>query len=146
MRIVVDLTHCPAYAQCFPPAELDSALLRFRAERRRATEFSIQPERFHSVFCADVPDDEAAVLAASQRPATETAFDEPLAIEPGWKTLPRWFVVAGADRAINPDAERAPAERIGATVTEISGGSHAVALFYADEVTQVIVGALREIG
>ncbi|MFD0067764.1 alpha/beta fold hydrolase [Streptomyces sp. NPDC056690] len=119
---------------------------RFRAERRRATEFSIQPECFHSVFCADVPDDEAAVLAASQRPATRKAFGEPLAIEPGWKTLPSWFVVASADHAINPDAERAPAERIGATVTEISGGSHAAALSYADEVTQVIVGALGEIG
>ncbi|MEU8982767.1 alpha/beta hydrolase [Streptomyces sp. NPDC048309] len=132
----------------FPPAELDTALLprTFPRGEETGTEFYIQPEQFHSVFCADLPDDEAAVLAVSQRPAADVAFGEPLAVEPGWKKLPSWFVVAGADHAINPDAERAAAKRIGATVTEIDGGSHAIALSHPDEVAQVILGALGEIG
>ncbi|WP_323139377.1 alpha/beta fold hydrolase [Streptomyces sp. NBC_01549] len=117
-----------------------------RAARRPARSSNIQPEHFHSVFCADLPDDEAAVLAVSQRPAADVAFGEPLAVEPGWKRLPSWFVVAGADHAINPDAERAAAKRMGSTVTEIAGGSHAIALSHADEVAQIIVRALGEIG
>ncbi|MFJ3307418.1 alpha/beta fold hydrolase [Streptomyces sp. NPDC086549] len=132
----------------FPPAELDAALLprTFPRDDETGTEFYIQPEHFHSVFCADLPADEAAVLAVSQRPAADAAFGEPLAVEPGWKKVPSWFIVAGADHAINPDAERAAAKRIGATVTEIDGGSHAIALSHADEVAQVVLGALREIG
>jgi hypothetical protein len=35
---------------------------------------------------------------------------------------------------------------MGSTVTEIAGGSHAIALSHADEVAQIIVGALSEIG
>jgi pimeloyl-ACP methyl ester carboxylesterase len=134
--------------EAFPPAELDSSLLprTFPRGAETGTEFYIQPEHFHSVFCADLPDDEAAVLAVSQRPAADVAFGEPLAVEPGWKRLPSWFVVAGADHAINPDAERAAAKRMGSTVTEIAGGSHAIALSHADEVAQIIVGALSEIG
>ncbi|MEZ0069490.1 pimeloyl-ACP methyl ester carboxylesterase [Streptacidiphilus sp. MAP12-20] len=53
--------------------------------------------------------------------------------------------VAGADHAINPDAERAAAQRIGATVTVVEGGSHAIALSRPDEVTQVILTALQAV-
>ncbi|MFF1570853.1 hypothetical protein ACFVY1_47340 [Streptomyces sp. NPDC058293] len=55
------------------------------------------------------------------------------AIEPGRTKLPSWCVVAGADHAINPDAERAAAKQIGETATEISSGSHAITLSHADE-------------
>lgn len=129
----------------FAPAELDSSLLpkTFPMGDATGTEFSIQPDHFHSVFCADLPADQAATMGASQRPATDTAFGEPLAVEPGWRHLPSWFVIAGADHAINPEAERAAAQRIGATATVIEGGSHAIALSRADEVTQVILTALQ---
>ena len=131
----------------FAPAELDSSLLpkTFPLGDGTGTEFYIQPEHFHSVFCADLPAEQAAIMNATQRPATDTAFGEPLAVEPGWKNVPSWFVVAGADHAINPDAERAAAQRIGATVTVVEGGSHAIALSRSDEVTQVILTALQAV-
>jgi pimeloyl-ACP methyl ester carboxylesterase len=39
-----------------------------------------------------------------------------------WKSLPSWFVVAAADEAIPPDAERRFAERMGATTVEVTAG------------------------
>jgi hypothetical protein len=42
-----------------------------------SVEVSIDPARFHDVFCADVPDADAAFMAISQRPVSATAFDDP---------------------------------------------------------------------
>ena len=39
-----------------------------------AVEFAIDPEKFHDTFAADLSDDEAAVMAATQRPVAELAF------------------------------------------------------------------------
>jgi hypothetical protein len=84
------------------------------------------------VFAADLPTNEAKVLTYSQRPASGTGFAEPLAVTPGWKKTPSWFIVATADRAINPDSERAAVQRMDATTSEIDGGSHAIVLSQPD--------------
>ena len=44
-----------------------------------SVELSVDPERFHDIFCADVPDDVAAFMAHAQRPLGATAFEEPAA-------------------------------------------------------------------
>jgi pimeloyl-ACP methyl ester carboxylesterase len=103
-------------------------------------------DEFHSVFCADLPAAEAEVYGASQRPVAVGALDEPLAVQPGWSTIPSWFVIAGADRAINPDSQRAAAERMGAAAAEIDGGSHSIALSQPDCVAEVLLDAVRAIG
>ena len=90
------------------------------------TELSIDPEQFPSAFCADLPAEKAAVMAVAQRPAALDAFATSVTGTPAWKKLPSWFVVASADHAIHPDAERFMAERAGSTTIELDG-SHAVA-------------------
>ncbi|MDH2426349.1 alpha/beta hydrolase [Sphaerisporangium sp. TRM90804] len=45
--------------------------------------------------------------------------------EPAWRHRPSWYLVATEDRMIPPPAQRAMAERAGATVVEVIGG-HAV--------------------
>jgi pimeloyl-ACP methyl ester carboxylesterase len=132
----------------FPPSELVTALQpRFYSDGAlTGTELYIQPERFPSVFAADLPAEQAAVLAASQRPAADSAFRQTLAVDPGWKAIPSWFLVAGADRAINPAAQRAAAERMGSTTVEIPGGSHAIPLSQAPRVATVILEAIRTVG
>src|SRR5947207_3275366 len=42
-----------------------------------SVEVSVDPQRFHDVFCADVPDAEAAFMAHAQRPLLVSAFDDP---------------------------------------------------------------------
>src|SRR3954468_20050269 len=39
-------------------------------------ELSVDPERFHDIFCADVPDDDARFMAHAQRPLLASAFEE----------------------------------------------------------------------
>ena len=61
-------------------------------------EFAIRQELFVHQFAADVPPDEAATMAATQRPVTEEALSEPLpAANPGWKSIPSWHVFGDAD-------------------------------------------------
>jgi hypothetical protein len=56
-------------------------------------ELAIGPDVFHQQFAADVPAAQAAVMAATQRPATETALTDGLPTQtPAWRTIPSWFV------------------------------------------------------
>src|SRR5215216_7905089 len=50
-----------------------------------AVELAIDPEKFHDAFAADLPAEQAAVMAATQRPAAESAFSEPSG-PPAWKS------------------------------------------------------------
>jgi pimeloyl-ACP methyl ester carboxylesterase len=131
----------------FPPSDLAPTLrpLSFPNGSESGTEFYIDYEQFPEVFAADLPHDEARILAYSQRPASGIGFAEPLAVSPGWKKIPSWWAVAGADRTINPDSERAAGERMGATVVEVPGGSHSIALSQPEQVTNVIVDALQAV-
>jgi pimeloyl-ACP methyl ester carboxylesterase len=85
-----------------------------------ATEFAIDPAKFHDTFGADLPVEQAVVMAATQRPAAEPAFSEPCG-PPAWKRLPAWAVVATGDKAAGTDLTRSMAERAGATITEAEG-------------------------
>jgi pimeloyl-ACP methyl ester carboxylesterase len=107
-----------------------------------AIEFTIAPDAFPEVFAADVPGDVTRVLAVAQRPLAGAAFAEKAAAA-AWKTRPSWALIAAADQAINPDVERYGAERAGATVVEVEGASHAVAVSRPKEVADVIREAVR---
>ncbi|MFI0508099.1 alpha/beta fold hydrolase [Streptomyces sp. WSLK1-5] len=102
----------------------------------------VDPADFRQVFAADVPDREARLMAAGQRPLALAAFAEPSGA-PAWKNIPSWFLVAGADRAIPPAAERAMALRAGSRTEVIRGASHAVMVSHPDAVTHLIEAAAR---
>ncbi|MFJ8361038.1 alpha/beta hydrolase [Streptomyces sp. NPDC093984] len=107
-----------------------------------AVEVTIAEAAFPSVFAADVPAEVTKVLAAAQRPLASAAFEE-TASAAAWKTKPSWALVAGADEAINPDVERFGAKRAGATVVEVEGASHAVAVSRPKDVADLIRDAVR---
>jgi pimeloyl-ACP methyl ester carboxylesterase len=107
-------------------------------------EFMINPGRVHDVFAADLPEDLAALVGATQRPVAELAFSEQCG-PPAWKHLPSWAVVALSDRAAGTDLVRSMAERAGATVTEVEG-SHVIMISQPDAVTKVIMNALAAVG
>ncbi|MDH6710870.1 pimeloyl-ACP methyl ester carboxylesterase [Kitasatospora sp. MAA19] len=80
--------------------------------------------RFAASFAADVPADLAAFMADSQVPWGVEALNG-AAFQPAWRMKPAWYLVATDDRMIPPPAQRAMAERAGATTVEVPG-SHAV--------------------
>jgi pimeloyl-ACP methyl ester carboxylesterase len=111
---------------------------------KTATEFLIKPEQFHSAFAADLPEKQAALMAATQRPAAEAAFAEPSG-PPAWKQLPSWAVVATGDTAAGADVVRSMAVRAGAEITEAEG-SHVIMISKPDAVTDVILKAIAALG
>jgi pimeloyl-ACP methyl ester carboxylesterase len=125
---------------------LNSALLQLNYPNgsESAVEFAIDPAKFHEAFAADVPEEEAAVMAATQRPVSAFGFTEPNGA-PAWKTLPSWAVVATGDKAAGSDVVRRMAERAGATITEVDA-SHVVMVSQPQAVTDVIRQALGSVG
>jgi pimeloyl-ACP methyl ester carboxylesterase len=104
-----------------------------------ATEVAIDPAKFHDAFAADLPREQTAVMAATQRPVAEPAFSEPSG-PPAWKSLPTWAVVATGDKAAGADVIRSMAERAGATITEAEG-SHVIMVSQPETVANVILTA-----
>ncbi|MFI6324400.1 alpha/beta fold hydrolase [Nonomuraea sp. NPDC050556] len=107
-------------------------------------EFRIDPAKFHHQFCADLDAEEAALMAATQRPVTERALSDALVGEAAWRAVPSWFVHGDQDRNIPAATLRFMAERAGSRGTrEVPGASHAVAAAQPDAVTAVILDAAR---
>ena len=99
-------------------------------------------EKFAASFAADVEPELAAFMADAQLPWGVDALQGAVT-QPAWKTRPSWYLVAKDDRMIPPPAQRAMAQRAGATVAEVAG-SHAVYVSQPDAVVRLIVEAARE--
>src|SRR5438876_3608587 len=108
-----------------------------------AVEFAINPAHLHEAFAADLPAEQAALMAATQRPVAEGAFSEPSGV-PAWKTVPAWAVVATGDKAAGSDVIRSMAKRAGATITEVEG-SHVIMISQPQAVTDVILSAIAAV-
>jgi pimeloyl-ACP methyl ester carboxylesterase len=80
--------------------------------------------KFHTSFGADLPAADAAFMADSQVPWAVNAMAEPVT-EPAWRSKPSRYLIATEDRMIPPSAQRAMAQRAGATTAEVAA-SHAV--------------------
>ena len=104
----------------------------------------LNPAVFPQAFCQDLPPEEAAIMAVSQRPAALATLGEPSG-PPAWKTLPSWYLVASQDRVIPPAAERAMAARAGSTTVEIDS-SHVAMISHPDEVAALIQQAIDAVG
>ncbi|WP_069166185.1 alpha/beta fold hydrolase [Nocardia altamirensis] len=99
--------------------------------------------KFHDTFAQDVPAEQAAVMAATQRPVKAGAFEGVFTGQPAWKSLPSYYLVSGADHVIHPDAQRAMAKRIGAKKVVEVDSSHAVAVSHPHETADLIRAAAQ---
>jgi pimeloyl-ACP methyl ester carboxylesterase len=93
-------------------------------------------EKFPASFAGDLPAEQAAFMADSQVPWGVNALGGTIS-EAAWRIKPSWYLVATDDRMIPPPAQRAMAERTGATVTEVPG-SHSVYLSQPKAVASLI--------
>jgi pimeloyl-ACP methyl ester carboxylesterase len=109
-----------------------------------SVELSIDPAIFHQAFAADLPEEQTAVMAATQRPIAASGFGEKTS-RPAWKTLPSWAVVATGDKAAGADAVMSMARRAGAKITEVEA-SHVAMMSHPDVVTDVVRSALASVG
>lgn len=110
---------------------------------QRAVELYVNPGAFYEVFARDLPEAQAGVLGASQRPVAAAAFEEKSGV-PAWKTLPSWAVVASGDKAAGADVLVSMAERAGAEILRLEG-SHLIMISQPGPVTDVIRKALKSV-
>jgi pimeloyl-ACP methyl ester carboxylesterase len=135
---------CFGLAGMFPGSLVGEATVRPVPRSDGTTDLYIAPESFHDVFCADVAAPEAAVMAATQRPATQEALVEPSGDHPLWREVPSRFVIGEEDRVIPAAVQRFEAERAGARRTlEIPGASHASLVSHPAAVAGLILEAVR---
>src|SRR5581483_4422506 len=93
-------------------------------------------DKFPASFAGDLPLEEAQFMADSQVPWGVDALAGTVS-EPAWRSKPSWYLVATDDRMIPPPAQRAMAERAGASVTE-APGSHSIYLSQPEVVGNLI--------
>jgi pimeloyl-ACP methyl ester carboxylesterase len=107
-----------------------------------SAELTVDPQRFHDIFCADVPEADAEFMAHAQRALLASAFEEP-ATAAAWRTKPSWAVFGTADQPIAPQLHRFSYGRAGSSVTEVEGASHFLQLSQPDIVAGVIQDAVQ---
>jgi pimeloyl-ACP methyl ester carboxylesterase len=92
-------------------------------------------------FGQDLPAGEKAILTATQGPANAAVFDATIK-SAAWKSKPSWFAIAGRDRAIPPELQKAEAARMKATAITLPS-SHLAMLSHPKEVAALIVDATQ---
>jgi pimeloyl-ACP methyl ester carboxylesterase len=106
------------------------------------TDLYIAEESFHQQFCADVPEQMATRMAATQRPVTQEALTDSSGERPLWRELPSWFLIGEKDRNIPAELQHFMAERAGSQRTvEIPGASHAIAVSQPQATADLILEA-----
>jgi pimeloyl-ACP methyl ester carboxylesterase len=106
----------------------------------------VKPGVYVDAFANDLPKAKGAMLAASQRPLTLGAANEPSG-EPAWKTIPSWAVIGTRDNVIPPDEQRLMAgpDRANSKITEIKAG-HLSMISHPAAVEKVIAQAADVVG
>ncbi|MBS1564420.1 MAG: alpha/beta hydrolase [Bacteroidetes bacterium] len=97
--------------------------------------------KFHAGFAADVSQQKADFMYASQGPIAVKSFLTPVS-NPAWKLKPSYAIVATDDKSINPSLERFMYKRASAVVTEVKG-SHVLFITNAAAVARVIEAAAK---
>jgi pimeloyl-ACP methyl ester carboxylesterase len=96
----------------------------------------IDQEHFAADFAADVPPAVSHFMAISQVPISTDSFTHKVT-SPAWKTKPTWYMVASADRSINPEQERMMAKRANAKTVEVNA-SHVAYMSHPKESAKLI--------
>jgi hypothetical protein len=123
----------------FPGAQLGTALdtVPFPlADGGTGNDLYIKQDEFQRVFAADVPEDVTSLMAATQRPITSAALEQP-AEKAAWKTIPSWNMITIQDLAIPAESMRFMGERATSHNVEINA-SHAVTVSQPDAVADLI--------
>jgi pimeloyl-ACP methyl ester carboxylesterase len=91
------------------------------------------------LLCAELDDEVAAVLAASQRGLAVSALSTP-SPEAAWARIPSWYLVASRDQVIPQSSQRAMAARAAARTVEIDS-CHAAMISHPAETADLIRAA-----
>ncbi|HEY3929770.1 MAG TPA: alpha/beta hydrolase [Candidatus Koribacter sp.] len=121
-----------------------SALAKSNAIKKTPDGFTyLDPAQMHEYFDADLSDEQAAFMARSQVMNKAENFAAVITTA-AWRNKPSWALIAGNDKAINPDLERWYATRANSHKVEVPGASHAVYVSHPKEVASLIEEAAAQ--
>jgi len=134
--------NCFQLAAMFPGSRLGETTVQPVPRSDGTTDLYVAREPFHEIFCQDVSAPHAALMAATQRPATQEALTEPSGDRPLWKTVPSWFQIGEDDHIIPTALQHYMAKRARAPRTvEIPGASHVTLVSHAKATAHMILEA-----
>jgi len=96
---------------------------------------------FRECFANGVDPKTAAVLAATQRPASAAQFSDPSG-PPAWKMIPSWALIGTQDHVIPPALQKEMSSRDGAHVSRVRAG-HLSLITRPGAVVRVILSAVE---
>ena len=127
----------------FPGSTLGEALATPVKNANGGHDLHIRQDKFAHQFAADVPQAQARLMAATQRPIAQAALAEASA-EPAWKKIASWSIFGSADLNIPPAAMTFMADRARSKRSvEVKGASHAVMISHPSDVAALIEEAAR---
>ena len=100
----------------------------------------IKPEKFRESFCQDLSEDEALVMAVTQKAPIGSTFGDNVTA-PAWRKKPSYYQVSLNDRMINPENEQMMADRMKPVKKIKLEASHASLASRPVEVTALILEA-----
>lgn len=133
--------------ELFPRADIARHLVTalFRDERDTVgTELSIDIAQFPFLVAEGLSEDEAQVLAVSQRPISVATLSE-RAPAAAWRHRPTWGVVSLGDRTIHPDLQRFGCRRAQARRILELDAPHLVMRTHPTEIVDLLLDAAADL-
>jgi pimeloyl-ACP methyl ester carboxylesterase len=100
----------------------------------------IKPEKFRESFCQDLSEEEALVMAVTQKAPVGSTFGDNVTA-PAWRKKPSYYQVSTNDRMINPENEQMMADRMKPVKKIELEASHASLASHPVDVTALILEA-----
>ncbi len=128
----------------YPGSTLGAALVAF-TNAHGEVDFYIDQNKFADQFAHDVPQEQASLMATSQRPIAKAAILEgSKAVHPAWESVPSYHIYGTADKNIPAKAMKWMAERAKAkSIIEVEGASHVVMVSHPKTVADLIIKAAQ---
>jgi pimeloyl-ACP methyl ester carboxylesterase len=105
----------------------------------------VRQEKFHESFCQGLTEDEARVMAVTQKAPLASTFGNVITA-PAWKKKPCWYQVSTHDRMIHPDNQVKMAARMNPRATIHLAASHASLASHPEEIADLIDDAVEGTG
>lgn len=104
----------------------------------------IKSDKFHESFCQDLTQEEALVMAVTQKAPLASTFGDNVTA-PAWKKKPCWYQLSSEDRMINPENQKKMSTRMNPRKTVTLVASHASLASKAADVSALIDEAATEL-
>ncbi len=104
----------------------------------------VKPDQYRDSFCHDLTEEEALVMAVTQKAPVGSTFGDPVS-DPAWKRKPNWYQISSQDRMIHPENQKMMSARMNAKKVITLDASHASLASRPKEVTALIVEAAQSV-